>query len=102
VSKYVIDAWRRRVFAKLASEMKAVARKLQLIIDDLDVRWLEVTMNDALAVKIGRSDFSGPCLIGFDSSSSRCGPLRENWGGRAGDPPVPEQPVSKKNLFNLL
>ena len=38
-----------------------------------------------------RSDFSCPCVIGFDSSSSRRGPLPYPWGGQAGDLPVPVQ-----------
>ena len=34
------------------------------------------------------SDFSRSFFIGFDSSSSRCGPLRYNLSGQAGDLPV--------------
>jgi hypothetical protein len=35
-----------------------------------------------------RSDFSRSFFIGFDSSSSQCGPLRYNSSGQAGDLPV--------------
>ena len=37
------------------------------------------------------SDFSCPCVIGFGSSPSRCGPLGDATDGQAGDLPVPEQ-----------
>src|SRR5258705_12135442 len=37
---------------------------------------------------IKRSDCSCSFVIGFDSSPSRCGPLRYNLSGQAGDLPV--------------
>ncbi len=42
---------------------------------------------DILATMEG-SDFSCLFFIGFDSSSSRCGPLENNSSGQAGDLPV--------------
>ncbi len=40
------------------------------------------------------SDFPPPCIIGFGSSPSRCGPDRQHAGGRLWDLPVPEQGAS--------
>lgn len=41
---------------------------------------------------MGESDFSGPCIIGFGSSPSRCGPpVRTGTDGQDGDLPVPVQ-----------
>jgi len=44
--------------------------------------------------RMAESDFSSPFIIGFDSSSSRCGPSADTAAdGQAGDLPVPAQGV---------
>jgi hypothetical protein len=43
---------------------------------------------------MARSDFSCPCIIGYGSSPSRCGPARQRAGGRTWGLPVPAQGAS--------
>src|SRR5882762_1648519 len=43
---------------------------------------------------MAESDFSQPCIIGYGSSPSRCGPITACRLGQPRDLPVPEQRVS--------
>src|SRR5882672_3607082 len=43
---------------------------------------------------MAESNFSRPCIIGYGSSPSRCGPDRQRAGGRTWGLPVPAQGTS--------